>query len=58
MTFICEDYILLTANACISCRKKGRIFCPSKKSDAFYGQLDAMVRVLSFGSIIINGFSI
>jgi len=32
-----------TDNAHITCRKKGQFFCISKKSDAFYGQVDVIV---------------
>jgi len=35
--------IVFKPNARISGRKKGRSFCDSKKYDAFYGQLDAIV---------------
>ncbi|MCK5866898.1 MAG: hypothetical protein KAG14_00720, partial [Mycoplasmataceae bacterium] len=43
-----SEYILIFTmkpNARITWRKKGRSFCDSKKCDAFYGQVDAIVRV-------------
>jgi hypothetical protein len=33
------------ANARFSRRKKGRFFCLSKKNDAFYGRLEAIVSI-------------
>jgi hypothetical protein len=42
-----SEYESLKANARISSRNKGRFFCDSKKSDAYYGQLDAIVRCFS-----------